>query len=99
LAQWLSWAPLQKLGKISYSFFLFHGLTLNAAALLLSWLVPPSGQDVLLFWLMLPVGFVLSLVASALLFALVEGPFSTSAARLSQSGNLAAQALPSRPTA
>jgi peptidoglycan/LPS O-acetylase OafA/YrhL len=99
LAQWLSWAPLQKLGKISYSFFLFHGLTLNAAALLLSWLVPPSGQDVLLFWLMLPVGFVLSLVASALLFALVERPFSTSAARLSQSSNLAAQALPSRPTA
>src|SRR5262249_29210107 len=68
LAAFFSWRPFRELGRISYSFFLIHGLALNGAALCLTWIFPPTGQDVFLFWMMLPVGFVLSLIAGALLF-------------------------------
>jgi peptidoglycan/LPS O-acetylase OafA/YrhL len=80
LAAGLSWAPLRGLGRVSYSFFLMHALTLNGAAYGLNWILPPSGDNILLFWMMLPASFLLALATSALLFALVEGPFSASAA-------------------
>ncbi|MBM0108502.1 acyltransferase [Steroidobacter sp. S1-65] len=70
------WTPLRWLGNMSYSYYLLHGLALKGGFLLLSKLAPPKGDQPALFWALLPVMFALTLVASSLLFLLIERPFS-----------------------
>lgn len=70
------WTPLRWLGNMSYSYYLLHGLALKGGFLLLSKLVPPTGEQPALFWALLPLMLAITLVASALLFLLIERPFS-----------------------
>lgn len=73
---WISscfkWWPLRAWGNISYSYYLLHGLILNA--LLLLW--PMSAQAPYWYWLFLPFALVATLIASFILFILVERPLS-----------------------
>ena len=76
----LSWPPLRRLGVMSYSFYLLHGLTINACALLF-WAVAGRGVaqgargPALYLALVAPV-YVAALGTSAVLFRLVERRFS-----------------------
>jgi exopolysaccharide production protein ExoZ len=72
-----SWTPLRWLGNMSYSYYLLHGLALKAAFLLLPILLPTGmNHSELIFWGLLPVMFFLTLIPSAVLFLVVERPFS-----------------------
>jgi len=71
-----SWTPLRWLGNMSYSYYLLHGLVLNAGFLLLAQVLPPAGQGAWVFWGLLPVLFALTLAPTAALFLLVERPYS-----------------------
>ena len=68
--------PLRWLGNMSYSYYLVHGLTLKAGFLVLSWILPPTGGESVLHWLLLLPMFGLTLIPSAMLFLLIERPFS-----------------------
>jgi exopolysaccharide production protein ExoZ len=76
-----SWTPMRWLGNMSYSYYLIHALAINACALVLQKVLPQSLQTAFMFWLMMLPVFVATLVASTLLFALVEKPFSLVARR------------------
>lgn len=76
LSKLFSRAPLRWLGNMSYSYYLIHGLTLQAVALLLTHWLPPTGANTLLFWAFLPCAFATTLVSATILFALVEKPLS-----------------------
>jgi peptidoglycan/LPS O-acetylase OafA/YrhL len=76
LPQAFTWRPLRWLGNMSYSYYLLHGLALKAGFLVLSKVLPPTGQDATLFWVLLPPMFALTLIPSAALFLLIERPFS-----------------------
>lgn len=88
-----TWTPLRWLGNMSYSYYLLHGLTLKAGFLVLSKVAPPTGQDAILFWALLPPLLALTLIPSVMLYLLVERPFSLaphekrSAPRLSQAAS------------
>jgi len=73
-----AWTPLRWLGNMSYSYYLLHGLTLQAGFLALSRVLPRAGHGAWLFWLLLPSMFALTVVPAAALFLLVERPFSLS---------------------
>jgi peptidoglycan/LPS O-acetylase OafA/YrhL len=73
LAALLSWTPLHCLGAMSYSYYLIHGLTLNACVWVLAQAMPPSAA---LFWATLPLALALTFVSSTLLFVFVEKPWS-----------------------
>jgi peptidoglycan/LPS O-acetylase OafA/YrhL len=79
LARAFSWTPLRWLGNMSYSYYLLHGLTLKASFMLLPSPAALAGHGTALFFLALPVFFVLTLFTSAGLFLLVERPLSLSA--------------------
>lgn len=71
----LSWTPIRWLGNMSYSFYLVHGLVLKSLFILIAAIVPPTPS------LLLPVGLlfttlVLSTIAGAMLYLLVERPVS-----------------------
>lgn len=76
IARVFGWTPLRWLGNVSYSYYLIHGLALNAVALAVLWLVPPSSPRVGLFFIALPIAYAVTIVASTGLFLLVERPFS-----------------------
>ncbi len=76
LHRFFSWAPLRRLGNVSYSFYLIHGVTLKGLALLLSRLVPPAGDQAAVFVLMFFVSFAAALITATVLFLLVEKPYS-----------------------
>jgi peptidoglycan/LPS O-acetylase OafA/YrhL len=69
-------SPLRWLGNMSYSYYLIHGLSLKAIFLLLSKVYPPVQDGSLMFWMILPPVFLLTLIPSAVLFIFVEKPFS-----------------------
>jgi len=71
-----SWTPLRWLGNMSYSYYLLHGLVLKAGFLALPILVKNSSDGTWLFWILLPFMFFLTLIPTAVLFLLVERPFS-----------------------
>jgi peptidoglycan/LPS O-acetylase OafA/YrhL len=75
-ARALSWTPLRWLGNMSYSYYLLHGLALKASFLAISNAIPTGRIGPVLFWPGLPVLFVATLLPSAVLFLLVEQPFS-----------------------
>lgn len=76
-----SWAPLRYWGNISYSYYLLHGLVLHASVLALAKLFPQATNSAVLFWGLMPVALAVTILASSVLFALVEKPFSLRAPR------------------
>ncbi len=80
VAKALSYTPLRWLGNMSYSFYLFHGVPLHALGIV-SRAIGTSGT-VPLYFLLSVVGLPLALgvasASSAVLFVLVERPFSLS---------------------
>lgn len=80
LGRAFSWTPLRWLGNMSYSYYLLHGLALKAGFLALSLLVPTSANGHLVFWLSLIPLFALTLLASAVLFLVIERPLSLATA-------------------
>lgn len=70
------WAPLRRLGEISFSYYLLHALTLKFFAMALAAVAVPAGADPLLFWSVLPMAFAATVATSALLFVAVERPLS-----------------------
>lgn len=76
LAQAFSWTPLRWLGNMSYSYYLAHGLALRAGFLVVSKIVPPTGAESSMFWLLLPPMLALTLLVAAPFFLLIERPFS-----------------------
>lgn len=77
LARGFAWTPLRWLGNMSYSYYLLHGLALKAAFLALAVPFPAERHASWpFFWALLPAMFLLTLVPTAMLFLLVERPFS-----------------------
>ncbi len=76
LAKALSWTPLRWLGNMSYSYYLLHGLTLKAAFMILSKLMPASGSGVAIFFALMPAMFALTLIPATVLFIVIERPLS-----------------------
>lgn len=72
----LTWTPLRWLGNMSYSFYLVHSLVLKTLELVLRKLLPDGPVSPLVFGLICLFGFVLAWMASTVLYALVERPFS-----------------------
>lgn len=75
-ASLFSWKPLRWFGNISYSYFLIHGLTINIILTLVGVIFPSKGIETTLFWLVLPIIFIITLVPAIALFLLVERPYS-----------------------
>ena len=71
-----SWTPVRWLGNMSYSYYLLHGLALKAAFLGLATVLPIANYGSWVFWMLLPIMFVLTAIPSAILFLAVERPFS-----------------------
>jgi exopolysaccharide production protein ExoZ len=70
------WTPLRWLGNISYSFYLMHGLAIKGVVIVVAKLIPPDGHSPLLASaLLLPI-FASSVLASVVLFLLIERPYS-----------------------
>jgi peptidoglycan/LPS O-acetylase OafA/YrhL len=87
-----SWTPLRWLGNMSYSYYLIHGLTLKAVALVMLRVIPPSTVSTAAFWIGLPIFFFLTLVSSTMLFILIEKRFSIFSPSSSPTGDKVAQA-------
>jgi peptidoglycan/LPS O-acetylase OafA/YrhL len=105
LAKVLSVRPLRWLGNMSYSYYLIHGLTINAVALGVSVLTnKPAGHAgyLLLFFMLC---LMASVGVSFLLFGFVEGPFSLAqrgteklhspGSNVSQTASIVSEVLPS----
>jgi len=71
----MTWAPLRWLGNMSYSYYLVHGFVVRIAMVVLG-RVLPSGMPDWVFWGFMPILYLATLAASALLFVLVEKPIS-----------------------
>lgn len=78
-----SWTPMRWLGNMSYSYYLLHGLVLKAGFLVMSKLLPTTDGAAWLFWALLPLMFVLTLIPTSALFLLIERPFSLAPRRAS----------------
>ncbi|SHG37805.1 acyltransferase [Massilia sp. CF038] len=76
LGRLFSFTPLRWLGNMSYSYYLLHGLALKVIVMVLLIKAPGVKSDALFVFGMLPFVFVLTLVPPAILFLLVERPFS-----------------------
>jgi exopolysaccharide production protein ExoZ len=76
LARAFTWTPLRWLGNMSYSYYLAHGLTLKVAFATLPKMIPPAAHGALFIGGLLPLMFAATLIPSAVLFILVERPFS-----------------------
>jgi peptidoglycan/LPS O-acetylase OafA/YrhL len=76
LARAFSFTPLRWLGNMSYSYYLLHGLALKAVVMALLIKAPGVKSEALFVYGALPFVFALTLVPPALLFLLVERPFS-----------------------
>lgn len=75
-ARIFSHAPIRWLGNMSYSYYLIHGLALKLLFVLLAYVSPSSQNTNLLFWALLPIFFVLTLIPGVLLFVAIERPYS-----------------------
>jgi exopolysaccharide production protein ExoZ len=75
LSRSFSWSPLRFLGNMSYSYYLIHGLTLQALAFGLKQfgMLRPSAAFV---WAMLPIAFAATWTVSTFLFLGVEKRYS-----------------------
>lgn len=71
-----SWSFLRRLGNMSYSYYLIHGLTLQIVAAGWVFLRTWGVGDVSLFLAALPVGFAASWVTSRFLYVTIEKRYS-----------------------
>ena len=71
-----TWNPLRYLGNMSYSYYLIHGLALQAVTLGMNTLCPNTHRSLSLFFFLLPVCFVGTWMVSTILFLAVEKPLS-----------------------
>jgi peptidoglycan/LPS O-acetylase OafA/YrhL len=71
-----SWYPLRWLGKISYSFYLFHGLILHGCFRALNAALPNYQVGLIGYLLLLPSLLLVAVVSTWPLFVFVESPFS-----------------------
>lgn len=69
-------APLRLLGNMSYSYFLVHGLALNATAYMFRAAFPGNPQSAALFAALFILNLALTLIASYIVYMAVERPFS-----------------------
>jgi exopolysaccharide production protein ExoZ len=76
LSSLLTFAPLRWLGNMSYSFYLLHALMIHAAFFALQRVLPPSGDTSGLYYLLAVPVFAVAVAGSAVLFLLVERPYS-----------------------
>ncbi|WP_350653796.1 acyltransferase [Pseudoalteromonas sp. D48-MNA-CIBAN-0056] len=75
-SKWLVNKCLRKLGNMSYSYYLIHGLTLKFSFLVFSVFFEKNPiYDFLYFWLWIPL-FCLTLITSFVLFVIIEKPIS-----------------------
>jgi peptidoglycan/LPS O-acetylase OafA/YrhL len=74
----LAWRPVRYVGVISYSFYLLHGLTINALALGFATLFGPVSAPYgpVVYCALLPVVYLAAVVTSTALFRGVERPLS-----------------------
>jgi exopolysaccharide production protein ExoZ len=77
---------MRRLGNMSYSYYLIHGLALKAAFMVL-----PSSQ---MFLVLLPLAFALTLIPSMALFLLVERPLSLAPAKAAPVAPVGVQQTP-----
>jgi exopolysaccharide production protein ExoZ len=75
VSTWMTWAPLRWLGNMSYSYYLVHGFVVRIAMIMLAQVLPLGMPDAV-FWGFMPVLYVATLLASSLLFVIVEKPIS-----------------------
>ncbi|MBV8913528.1 MAG: hypothetical protein JOZ05_10880, partial [Acetobacteraceae bacterium] len=75
VASVFAWTPLRWLGNMSYSYYLIHGFVVRVAMLMLGAALP-TGMPEWVFWAVLPLLFGATLVVAALLFVLIEKPYS-----------------------
>jgi exopolysaccharide production protein ExoZ len=68
--------PLRWLGNMSYSYYLAHGLGVQAFFLVLRYLFPPASGNGWLFFALLVPAFLASLIVSVVLYLLIERPYS-----------------------
>ncbi|MFL5417545.1 MAG: acyltransferase family protein [Myxococcales bacterium] len=76
LRRLFSLTPLRWLGNMSYSYYLMHGLTLKALALVVSRALPGWKPVWAAHWALLPFAFAATLATSAVLFLAVEKRYS-----------------------
>jgi peptidoglycan/LPS O-acetylase OafA/YrhL len=77
LGRLFAWTPLRWLGNMSFSFYLLHGLAVNAGLRAVAALrPPPAAEAAAYFWALLPMTLMLAIAVSAVLFLLVERPLS-----------------------
>ncbi len=76
LSRLLSLKYLRWFGNMSYSYFLFHGLTVRTLFALLPKFITPQGDAVWIYFVLLPLFFAATLVPTLLLYLLVEYPYS-----------------------
>lgn len=81
-----SWTPLRWLGNMSYSYYLLHGLALKAGFLVLAVVLPSANYGAGLFWVLLPLMFILTLIPTTALFLTVERPLSLTPRRATRGG-------------
>lgn len=75
LSRMFSWSPIRYLGNMSYSYYLIHGLTLQALAKVLE-LAGISSAQVPIALACFVIGFAGTLISSSILFFVVEKRFS-----------------------
>lgn len=63
-------------GNMSYSYYLIHGLTLKFLFMVLPFLVTPDGQWTYQLYVLMPLFFAVTWLASTVLYVSVEKPFS-----------------------
>ena len=68
----LSWHWLQYLGRVSLSYIMIHGLTLQLLLFATERLLPASWKNSALFWLLLVPAFIATAVSAALVYTLIE---------------------------
>lgn len=88
-----TWRLIRWLGNMSYSYYLLHGLVLKACFLLLAGIYPSDGLQGSVFWLGLPVSFLLTVFFSSLLFLSVERPWSLAPKKRAPSDDFAVVAM------
>ena len=80
VSRWMAWTPLRWLGNMSYSYYLAHGLVVKVVMEIVA-RVFTGGLPAVVFWGLLPMLFVMTVAVSAVLFAVVERPYSLTQAR------------------
>ena len=79
LARVFCWTPMRWLGNMSYSYYLLHGLTLKALFMFVPRSAALTDHALLLFVVLLPLFFAVTLFTSGCLYLLVERPLSLAA--------------------